>query len=98
MQASTTDLLPKMICERMPILKRNDRQTEANDYVKTLQYRLNEFGFHLTVDGFFGRKTETAVRDFQARGNDHDPSMRVDGVVGPRTWYALGLCRLLNNR
>lgn len=92
MQSSATSPLPKMICERMPILRRNDRQTTPNDAIKTLQRRLNEVNIRLTVDGFFGPKTEAAVRQFQERGNDHDPSVIVDGIVGSQTWETLGLC------
>ncbi|NJP12520.1 MAG: peptidoglycan-binding protein [Leptolyngbyaceae cyanobacterium RU_5_1] len=91
MQASTTSSVLTS-CAKMPVLRRNDRQTAANDSVKLLQRRLNDCGFRLTVDGFFGSKTEGAVRDYQARGNDHDSSVIVDGIVGPQTWGALGLC------
>jgi peptidoglycan hydrolase-like protein with peptidoglycan-binding domain len=41
------------------------------------------------VDGEFGPKTETAVRDFQAAIHADVPSMAVDGIVGPMTWQAL---------
>ena len=43
----------------------------------------------LAVDGDFGPKTETAVRDFQAAVHADVPSMAVDGIVGPMTWQAL---------
>ena len=38
-------------------------------------------------DGIFGPQTEQAVRALQRRR----PGLTVDGVVGPRTWTALGL-------
>lgn len=38
----------------------------------------------LLIDGIYGRRTERAVRDFQA-AND----LLVDGIVGPVTWAAL---------
>lgn len=85
MQASTTYPLPTP-CEIMPVLRRNNSQTVASESVKLLQSRLNEIGAHLTVDGFFGSKTEAAVKEFQRRG------LLVDGIVGPQTWSALGLC------
>ena len=43
----------------------------------------------LAVDGIFGPKTETAVRDFQQAIAADVPSMAVDGIVGPMTWQAL---------
>jgi peptidoglycan hydrolase-like protein with peptidoglycan-binding domain len=38
----------------------------------------------LSVDGVFGPKTETAVKDFQ-----QGAGLVVDGIVGPLTWGAL---------
>ena len=38
----------------------------------------------LTVDGIFGKKTEAAVRAFQAANG-----LKVDGIVGKETWAAL---------
>jgi len=49
-----------------------------------LQARLNDKGASLTVDGDFGKKTDTAVRAFQA-----DNGLEVDGIVGDRTWDVL---------
>lgn len=49
--------------------------------VKTLQGKLNLF-----VDGIFGTLTEEAVREFQKRNG-----LTVDGVVGSKTWAALGV-------
>jgi murein L,D-transpeptidase YcbB/YkuD len=44
----------------------------------------------LQVDGIFGPKTETAVRDWQQLLHDNDePGMAVDGIVGPMTWQSL---------
>lgn len=89
MQASTaTEKLPA--CSTMPILRRNDKQKTANKDVKFLQTRLNTFGFSLNADGFFGKKTEVAVKEFQSRSED--PKFPVDGIVGPLTWQALNAC------
>lgn len=53
--------------------------------VKTLQTALNKYGYNLTVDGIFGIKTETAVRNYQAKNE-----LTVDGIVGAKTWSKLG--------
>jgi hypothetical protein len=55
------------------------------DAVRRLQERLNANGAHLVVDGIFGPATNRAVQNFQ--GNR---SLAIDGIVGPRTWAALG--------
>jgi len=46
-----------------------------------LQQRLR-----VTADGIFGTGTDTAVRAFQ-RSN----GLTADGIVGPKTWAALGV-------
>lgn len=53
--------------------------------VKHLQERLNGHGATLKVDGTFGPLTDAAVRAFQERN-----ALTVDGIVGPKTWAALG--------
>lgn len=47
--------------------------------VKKLQQRLN-----LTVDGDFGKMTESAVKGFQSAN-----ALTVDGIVGDKTWNKL---------
>lgn len=51
------------------------------DEVATLQRKLN-----LIADGIFGSITDEAVRDFQQAH-----ALTVDGIVGPKTWAALGI-------
>lgn len=63
-----------------PTLRKGD-SGEAVSYLQTL---LCDVGETLTVDGKFGEKTETAVKDFQRLYK-----LTVDGVVGPKTWDAL---------
>jgi len=61
------------------------RVGDCGEGVKQVQDQLNyKLGISLSVDGRFGRATETAVRDFQA-----SVGLRVDGLVGPQTWVAL---------
>lgn len=55
--------------------------------VRELQQRLNAAGAAppLDVDGIWGRLTDSAVRRFQSR----HPPLRVDSIVGPKTWRML---------
>jgi cell wall-associated NlpC family hydrolase len=52
--------------------------------VSALQSALNDNGSKLAVDGVFGPKTQSAVRDYQSANG-----LRVDGRVGPETRGAL---------
>lgn len=64
-----------------PLLKRGSR----GDKVKYLQYKLlSKFYNPGEIDGIFGSRVETAVRNFQKANG-----LSVDGIVGPRTWAKL---------
>lgn len=53
--------------------------------VKHLQMMLNEiYGSVLNVDGIFGSKTESLVKQYQ-----EDNHLVVDGIVGANTWKSL---------
>lgn len=65
----------------MPVLKKGSKSED----VKTLQKKLNAKGYKLTVDGIFGDKTLSAVKDFQKKNG-----LAVDGIVGKNTWAKLG--------
>lgn len=58
--------------------------------VSALQRALNRQGATLVVDGRFGPLTEAAVKEWQGRRG-----LTVDGVVGMRTRFSLGLQRLM---
>ncbi|MTE18832.1 N-acetylmuramoyl-L-alanine amidase [Streptomyces sp. TRM43335] len=61
------------------------REGSTGAQVGAAQHLLNQTGFEAgEVDGIFGSRTGSAVREFQrSRG------LSVDGVVGARTWTAL---------
>ena len=63
------------------------RYGSRGESVRQVQSRLNKLGYWCgTADGIFGVNTRSAVRRFQsAKG----PS--VDGIVGPKTYSALGI-------
>lgn len=69
--------------KNIPTIRRNSE----GDLVEELQAVLNaKYGFSLDVDGSFGANTEAAVKAFQK-----SQGLTVDGIVGPKTWKALGV-------
>lgn len=55
--------------------------------VKNIQTRLKKWGYYSgTVDGIYGSQTVAAVKKFQKKHG-----LRVDGIAGPTTLYAIGL-------
>lgn len=69
--------------KNIPTLRRGNQGDEVAD----LQMLLNsKYGYDLEVDGNFGKATESAVKDFQKKHG-----LTADGVVGPKTWKALGV-------
>jgi hypothetical protein len=53
--------------------------------VQHLQQRLLELGFAVDVTGTFDAATDEAVRSFQSANG-----LTADGIVGPKTWAAIG--------
>ena len=60
------------------------RSGSRGDDVRQLQQLLNQRGYGLDVDGIFGSRTQSAVRDWQQRSG-----LTVDGIVGKNTWGSL---------
>ncbi len=60
------------------------RQGSRGAAVRTMQQRLRDLGFNVSVDGDFGPGTRRAVIAFQ-RNN----GVAGDGIVGPATWRLL---------
>jgi len=59
----------------------------SRESVKQFQKKLEELGYSLPrfgVDGDYGGETVQAVREFQANNG-----LKVDGIVGPKTWAAM---------
>lgn len=83
--ASTNDIAVNKTQEQKkqasaPAVVQTARTFKIGDYgdeVKTIQKKLNKFGYNLAVDGSFGESTSSAVRDFQSKHK-----ILVDGVVG----------------
>ncbi len=60
------------------------RPWESGEAIAELQEILIAHGYKLPVNGDFDWTTEAAVRAFQ-----HQHGMRIDGIVGQKTWNAL---------
>lgn len=72
----------------IPTLRRGNEGDEVAD----LQMLLNsKYGYDLDVDGIFGKATENVVKDFQRKHG-----LTADGVVGAKTWKALGVSGNIN--
>jgi hypothetical protein len=56
----------------------------TGSHVKWIQTQLGKHGHKVTVDGYYGPKTASAVKAFQKSAK-----LTVDGQVGPKTWSAL---------
>jgi hypothetical protein len=67
----------------IPTLRRGSQGDEVADLQTILNAR---YGADLEVDGNFGKATEAAVKAFQ-RAN----GLTADGIVGAKTWKALGI-------
>lgn len=66
--------------EELPTLRKGSKGL----YVTEVQEMLKKRGYTLKADGIFGNKTLEAVKAFQV-----DNGLKVDGVVGSKTWGKL---------
>ena len=87
MGVSTVDAAPKANSQKVvaksgtyPTLRIGSRSS----YVKNLQQSLKDVKYDISVDGIFGSKTQTVVKQFQS-----DHNLSPDGIVGRLTWAAL---------
>jgi hypothetical protein len=71
--------------EQAPAARPKLRRKDRGPAVELLQQRLNANGAAIEIDGVFGEATENAVKAFQTA-----KQLEVDGIVGPKTWEALG--------
>ena len=66
--------------------------------VTTLQETLNNLGYPVKIDGIFGTETRIAVIKFQEANTDESGApLMVDGIVGPKSWWALAHASALPN-
>ena len=62
------------------------RKGDTGPEVRTLQEKLSATGYPLPAGDRFSAKTDTAVRNFQRK-----KTLLADGIVGAKTWLALGV-------
>lgn len=72
---------PGRLIRYRPGWKRHQRY-RGND-VRTWQQQMRNRGWRLAVDGDFGPEGDRILRKFQA-----EKGLRVDGILGPRSWKA----------
>jgi len=60
------------------------RQGSKGTAVRTMQQRLSDLGYNVSIDGNFGPGTNAAVIACQVKNG-----LTGDGIVGPNTWAAL---------
>jgi N-acetylmuramoyl-L-alanine amidase len=81
--------LQNELCIETAVLK----QGSKNDEVKEVQRRLKQWGYYQgNIDGVFGAGTKKAVIAFQKKNG-----LTADGVVGAKTFKALGMTGSYNS-
>ncbi|WP_025157268.1 peptidoglycan-binding protein [Leifsonia aquatica] len=69
-----------------PQIKKGSKGQDVKDLQTRLKTVYPLYAGNLVLDGDFGSNTDAAVREFQRRAG-----LYVDGIVGDKTWKALGL-------
>ena len=62
---------------------KNDGTSNYNENVDMWQRRMEELGWNLTVDGYYGPESASIARQFQREAELDD-----NGIVGSETWKA----------
>ncbi|EFH85425.1 peptidoglycan-binding domain-containing protein [Ktedonobacter racemifer] len=101
--ASATTMSPSYTCP-LPVLYQGGNnpswavklaQQSLNWWSDNSNYHWSETYVFLAVDGIYGPQTKQDVKDFQQWYNATyhlQPYLTVDGIVGAKTWHALGHC------
>lgn len=79
--------LPKDLGGGIPVIHKTVRRGDTGPEVEECQQMLIQLGYDLSpvgADGKFGKKTEAAVREFQAK-----QGLKQDGIAGRETFAAL---------
>ena len=85
MDTNVIDISPKDLVVTSPKIGRPRlKKGDSGKAVKKLQRALRATGHKLKVDGEFGSVTKDKVKAFQKQRG-----LKVDGIVGKRTWAAL---------
>src|SRR5215470_12163078 len=71
--------------QQFPVLRKGSGGVGQAPYIKRIQRRLSALGQPVADDGDFGPDTDKALRAFQ-----RSRRLRVDGVIGSKTWLSLG--------
>lgn len=56
-------------------------------YVGCIQFKLKSLGYNVTIDGIYGRGTESVIKQFQKDSGFYGKD--IDGIVGKMTWNKL---------
>lgn len=67
------------------------RRKHKRAAVIRVQQQLNLKGQQpkLVTDGYFGSTTQQAAKSYQASTHPNSEMLKVDGIVGPKTWKVL---------